>query len=202
MDQEQFKENLRAFFQQAQVLEFALCHVKERPCDGLVINHFHALKGPFWASLGALGASPPDPATLQYMAWHTATSVNWAVATEDLDGLQSTIGKLEELLRLLPPSEKAPEAGGSNRGDAALNPPQCESEREIVETLRAEGHRLTTSKLLSAMTRDGLNPSESTVKKRLTEMVKGGRLTKDPKAKPPGYGLPEWGGGSSGSIGS
>jgi hypothetical protein len=48
------------------------------------------------------------------------------------------------------------------------------------------------------MSNRGLNPSESTLKKRLPVLVKDGRLTKDPKAKPRGYGLPE----SHGSFGS
>jgi hypothetical protein len=76
-----------------------------------------------------------------------------------------------------------------------------ESDLQIIDTLRAVGHRLTTTKLLSAMTGRGLNPSESTVKKRLAGLVKGRRLTRDPKASPRGYGLPEWD-GSSGSGGS
>jgi len=80
-------------------------------------------------------------------------------------------------------------------------PPLRESERQIVETLRAVGHRLTTRKLLDEMSKRGPT-SESTVKKRLAEMVKTDRLDSDPKAKPPGYGLPEWDLGSPGSIGS
>jgi hypothetical protein len=76
---------------------------------------------------------------------------------------------------------------------------QRNSDREIVETLRAVGHRLSTEKLLDAMDKRRLNPSPSTVKKRLAAMVKDERLTKDPKSRPRGYGLPEWGRGSSGS---
>jgi hypothetical protein len=48
------------------------------------------------------------------------------------------------------------------------------------------------------MYKRGLEPSESTVKKRLAQLVKDRRLTNDPKARPKGYGLPEWS-GSSGS---
>jgi hypothetical protein len=62
----------------------------------------------------------------------------------------------------------------------------------IVDTLRAVGHRLTTSQLLSEMVKRGERPSESTVKKRLAAMVTDGRLTNDQKARPKGYGLPEW----------
>jgi hypothetical protein len=73
------------------------------------------------------------------------------------------------------------------------------SECEILKTLRAIGHRLTTKLLIDAMAAIELNPSESTVKKRLAAMMKEGRLDNDPKTKPPGYGLPEWRRGSAGS---
>lgn len=76
---------------------------------------------------------------------------------------------------------------------------QRESDRKIVETLREVGRRCTTQKLLSEMTMRKLDPAESTVKKRLAAMVESGLLTKDANAKPPGYGLPEWSRGSSGS---
>jgi hypothetical protein len=81
------------------------------------------------------------------------------------------------------------------------HPSQSEVDREIIETLRAVGHRLTTTKLLGEMSRRKLNPSASYVKKRLAELVKAGRVTNDPNAGPKGYGLPEWPGsfGSSGS---
>jgi hypothetical protein len=75
------------------------------------------------------------------------------------------------------------------------------SDREILETLKAVGRRLTTRKLLAEMGQRGLFPAESTVKKRLAELVKGQRLINDPHARPRGYGLPEWS-GSSGSRGS
>jgi hypothetical protein len=78
-------------------------------------------------------------------------------------------------------------------------PVQWEVDRQIIETLRAVSHRCTTKALLAVMGKRGLNPSDSTVKKRLAEMVKDRRLTKNPRAKPPGYGLPEWGDGSAGS---
>jgi hypothetical protein len=80
------------------------------------------------------------------------------------------------------------------RVDAEFNIPERESDLQIIETLRAVGHRLTTTKLISAMTECGLNPSESTVKKRLAGLVKSGQLDNDPKARPRGYGLPEWDG--------
>jgi hypothetical protein len=87
-----------------------------------------------------------------------------------------------------------PELGSGSKADAH----ERDSDREIVDTLRAVGHRLTTSRLLKEMNDRKMNPSESTVKKRLAEMIKDRRLNNDPKTKPKGYGLPEWS-GSSGS---
>lgn len=84
---------------------------------------------------------------------------------------------------------------------AGSGPSVYEADRQISETLRAVGHRLSTSQLLVEMGRRGLNASESTVKKRLSAMVKDKWLDNDPKARPRGYGLPEWN-GSSGSDGS
>jgi hypothetical protein len=69
---------------------------------------------------------------------------------------------------------------------------QRESDRQIIATLRKVGHRCTTMRLLEEMEQGRLNPAVSTIKKRLAELVKVGRLTKAPGSKPPGYGLPEW----------
>jgi hypothetical protein len=82
--------------------------------------------------------------------------------------------------------------------DAKTDPSDWEVDRQIIEALRAVGHRLTTEELLVEMSDRGWNPSDSAVKKRLAELARDGRLTKDPKARPRGYGLPEWH-GSSGS---
>jgi hypothetical protein len=81
-------------------------------------------------------------------------------------------------------------------------PSQHKSDQEILETLRGVGHRLTTNRLIDAMSERGLNPAESTVKKRLAEMVRDGLLTNDPTVNPRGYGLPEWVDGSHSSSGS
>jgi hypothetical protein len=77
------------------------------------------------------------------------------------------------------------------------DPGEWECDRQIIDTLRAVGHRLTTTELLSKMENRYVEkrqskPSESTVKKRLAVMTKDGRLDNDPKAKPRGYGLSEW----------
>jgi hypothetical protein len=66
------------------------------------------------------------------------------------------------------------------------------TDRQILDTLRDVGHRLMTGELLAEMASCELKPSRSTVTKRLALMVKSGRLTKDPKARPRGYGLPGW----------
>jgi hypothetical protein len=77
------------------------------------------------------------------------------------------------------------------------DPSDWEVDPQIIETLRTIGHRLTTKALLAEMSKRGLDPSGSTVKKRLAKLADDGRLTKDPKARPRGYGLPEWHGSSS-----
>jgi hypothetical protein len=84
---------------------------------------------------------------------------------------------------------------------AKTTPLERKPDRQIIETLRAVGHRLTTTQLLEEMSKRELHPAESTIKKRLAVMTGDGRLNNDPKAKPRGYGLPEWN-GSSGSRGS
>jgi hypothetical protein len=65
-------------------------------------------------------------------------------------------------------------------------------DRQVQETLQSVGHRLTTSKLLYEMERRRIPVDESSLKKRLAAMVKANRLTNDPKARPRGYGLPDW----------
>jgi hypothetical protein len=89
----------------------------------------------------------------------------------------------------------------SSRPVTPTEPSHWEVDPQIMETLRAVGHRLTTEKLLTEMTRRGLHPSNSTVKKRLAYLVKARRLTNDSKVRPRGYGLPAWN-DSSGSLGS
>jgi hypothetical protein len=81
-------------------------------------------------------------------------------------------------------------------------PIKSDTDRQIVETLRSVGCRLSTTRLISEMAKRGSNPSEQYIKKRLSAMVKTGQLDNDSKAKPRGYGLPEWRVGSSGSVGS
>jgi hypothetical protein len=117
-------------------------------------------------------------------------------------GIEQTLGRLDStaltLEELLYDSTPIPTRTGNGPG-ADSDSARPESQRQIIETLRRVGHRLTTTKLLAEMERAGLDPALSTVKKYLAEMVKGRRLDNDPKAKPPGYGLSEWSPGSSGS---
>jgi hypothetical protein len=87
--------------------------------------------------------------------------------------------------------------GGSLRGPGWK--PEGQIDRQILETVRAVGHRLTTHALLAEMERRGYPASEPYVKKRLSALVKGGWLDKDRAARPPGYGLAEWNDGSLGS---
>jgi hypothetical protein len=94
--------------------------------------------------------------------------------------------------------------GGFLRESSTLTPvgvrkPEGRIDRQILETIRSVGHRLTTHALLAEMERRGCQPSEPYVKKRCSALVKGGRLTNERAARPPGYGLAEW---SDGSLGS
>jgi hypothetical protein len=107
-----------------------------------------------------------------------------AVAEAMLDGQGRLISELESLLAARRQSLPSSRPG---------------SDREIIDTLRSVGYRCTTKKLLQEMTNRRLNPSDSTIKKRLAGLVQDGVLDKDAKAVPPGYGLLEWTVGSSGS---
>ena len=73
-----------------------------------------------------------------------------------------------------------------------------EADRQILDTLKRVGHRLTTPAMRSEMEKRYGDVSESTVKKRLATLVRRGKLTTVRKTKPSGYGLPEW----NGSLGS
>lgn len=64
---------------------------------------------------------------------------------------------------------------------------------DIILTLQEVGHRLTTTRLLTELSRRDREWSERSVATWLARLVEEGTLTKDPRAKPPGYGLPEWG---------
>ena len=95
-------ENFQAFLRQAKAMELALRQIQERPGDGLAVGHFHGSKGSFWASLGALGDTPPQPGVIERVLWFIARDINFGVATENLDGLRSAVASFEENLRFLP----------------------------------------------------------------------------------------------------
>jgi len=88
----------------------------------------------------------------------------------------------------------------ARRPNTAVDLADRKFDRQIIETLKTVGHRLTTTKLNAEMNKREWT-SDSTLKKRLAELVKDGRLNNDPRARPRGYGLPEWI-SSSGSGGS
>jgi hypothetical protein len=73
-----------------------------------------------------------------------------------------------------------------------LVPAEGEPRADILEVLRDTGHRLSTMQLLEALQRAGKVHGESTIKRKLAEMVAGGELTNEQRTTPRGYGLPSW----------
>ena len=84
---------------------------------------------------------------------------------------------LEDLARRIEKIETVMSAEQTIGGP--VTPTHRESECQIVSTLRDVGHRCTTTELIREMDKRKLQPSDSTVKKRLAEMVKERRLDKD-----------------------
>lgn len=76
--------------------------------------------------------------------------------------------------------------------DAAPTVPLNQSQQDIVDLVRRSGHRLTTTGVLAGLAACGIEVSEGMTKQTLATLVQFGVLTNDPKAKPRGYGLPEW----------
>jgi hypothetical protein len=72
----------------------------------------------------------------------------------------------------------------------AKPPTPCEA--DIIQTLREVGCRLTTSQLLTELSRRGRLHGTSTVRKALADMVDSQRLTNKQDCMPKGYGLPDW----------
>jgi hypothetical protein len=136
------------------------------------------------------GGPVPDPDIQPFTTW----TDEW----ERVDWVETTLGEMIALHRQtgrpLPPWLKAviEEAAEKDEGPPPKKARKWVADREILDVLKDVGHRLSTREILAEMTRRGHNPSESTVGHRLAEMVKDGRLTKDRKARPPGYGLPGW----------
>ncbi len=64
--------------------------------------------------------------------------------------------------------------------------------RDVIVLLAREAKRLTTSKILEGLDKQGTAYGEGRVKAVLAQAVKDELLTSRPDAKPPGYGLPSW----------
>lgn len=64
--------------------------------------------------------------------------------------------------------------------------------REIIETLRDVGRRLTGEQLQHEMEQRGLRYSDSKLRLTAGVMVELGVLTNEQQTNPKGYGLPEW----------
>jgi hypothetical protein len=79
----------------------------------------------------------------------------------------------------------AQEASGGEKGPGIH---RCT--RDILRTLREAGKPLTKTRLLEEMERLGYDWSESTVCRRLAELMEDGTLTNDPNDRPRGYRLP------------
>jgi hypothetical protein len=118
----------------------------------------------------------------------------WGIA-EALDRMNAAAETLEELLRDYTPAP--PERGNGPRANSISALPDFD--RQIVETLRAVGHRMVTMKLYHEMDRPNRVVSLPTLKKRLAALVRDGWLDNKQKARPKGYGLPEWRLGSPGA---
>ncbi len=66
-------------------------------------------------------------------------------------------------------------------------------EEDIFSAIDAVGCRLVTPEILKKLDSGKCCHGESTVKMRLSLMVKQGALTNKTDAKGKGYGLPDWG---------
>lgn len=64
--------------------------------------------------------------------------------------------------------------------------------QDIFTILKDVGHRLTTTEILNELGRRGKDWSDSWVKAKLSEMTEDGLIDNSQKAKPKGYGMPEW----------
>src|SRR5262249_24885627 len=92
-----------------------------------------------------------------------------------------------------PPQPKPPSVPGvMGQDDAAKSTSNWRVDDQSVGTLRQAGQHLTTGEPMDKMSELGLDPKLSTVKQRGAALVRTGRLINNRKAKPPGYGLPEW----------
>jgi hypothetical protein len=93
-----------------------------------------------------------------------------------LEAISARLERLEQLLAGEP--ERPHEAAGCAR--------------EIKETLRGVGHRLTTAEVLRELSRRGYKWGESTVKQTLATLVDTDEIDNRQDVNPRGYGLKEW----------
>jgi hypothetical protein len=80
--------------------------------------------------------------------------------------------------------------------DADYRPPRPENdcEKDILALLTKVGHRMTVEQFLSELPKHGCLHGDTKVRLALARLAKPGvgLLTKNGKANPRGYGLPEW----------
>lgn len=69
-------------------------------------------------------------------------------------------------------------------------PGSCEA--DILGVLHTLGRRLVTTEILSELAKVGKPWGDTTVKTKLAEMIDVETLNNDAKARPRGYGLPDW----------
>jgi hypothetical protein len=67
--------------------------------------------------------------------------------------------------------------------------PETGCRRDIIQVLKAAGHRLQTPKILDAFVAEEIEWSDRTVKRYLAELIAEGKIDHDPDDDPPGYGL-------------
>ncbi len=64
--------------------------------------------------------------------------------------------------------------------------------RDVIVLLARENKRLTTTKIVEGLERQGTGYGETTIKTTLAQAIRDDVLTSRPDAKPGGYGLPSW----------
>jgi hypothetical protein len=72
--------------------------------------------------------------------------------------------------------------------------PENDCEKDILALLAEVGHRMTTDEILAELPEHNYHHGDTTVRLALARMAKPGvgLLTKNGKAHPRGYGLPDW----------
>lgn len=79
--------------------------------------------------------------------------------------------------------------------DASHTPTQVrlrESESRIIDVVKSQGRRLTTTQIHGALEKSHGPTSVGMTKQNLAQLVRIGELNNKKDAEPPGYGLPQW----------